>query len=260
MEDILKRFRLKDGFLGHYADLITEIVLPYQENVLNDEIQGIEKSHAIENFRVAAKLLNTGSCDEEFYGMVFQDSDVAKWLEAAAYSLESKPDKNLEQRCDEVIELIGSAQHENGYLNTYFTVKQPGGAWQDLCEGHELYCAGHMMEAAVAYAKSTGKTKLLEIMERMAGNIYQHFIEEKAEGYPGHPEVELALMRMFHFTGNEKYLELSKHFVDVRGVDSGFFERECANRGWDVWHSRRLISTGSSFSFKYLQSRSICFS
>lgn len=236
MYELLKKFTIRDDFFDHYEKLIKDVVIPYQEKVLKDEIKDAAKSHAIENFIQAGKVLETGSREDEFYGMVFQDSDVAKWLEATAYSLSLFPDEALEKRCDEIIELIEKAQHPDGYLNTYFTMKSPEKRWTNLFEAHELYCAGHMMEAAVAYAKSTGKNKLLNIMSRMADHIYNHFIVEKAEGYPGHPEVELALMRMYRATGNEKYLELSKHFVNVRGVDSDYFAKETKNRDWYVWN------------------------
>lgn len=232
---MIKRFSIDDDFFGRYEKLVKEVVIPYQEKALNDEIPDAEKSHSIENYRLAAEMLETGKCDSEFYGMVFQDSDVAKWLEAAAYSLELFPDEELEKRCDAVIDLIGRAQHKDGYLNTYFTVKEPEKRWTNLREAHELYCAGHMMEAAVAYAESTGKKKLLDIMCGMTDHIYKHFIEEKAPGYPGHPEVELALMRMYRCTGNEKYRELAEHFVNVRGEDPDYFPNEYKEHNWTVW-------------------------
>lgn len=228
-------FSIKDTFFGRYQRLVKDVVIPYQLRILNDEIEGAEKSHALENFRLAAEKLKTGKCSGEFYGMVFQDSDVAKWLEAAAYSLKLFPDAALEAKCDEIIALVGSAQHPDGYLNTYFTVKEPGRRWTSLHEAHELYCAGHMMEAAVAYAECTGKETLLQIMCRMADHIYRHFITEKHEGYPGHPEVELALMRLYHYTKNPDYLELAEHFINVRGVDPDFYKKENAARGWSVW-------------------------
>lgn len=236
MYELLKKFTIKDSFFDAYEKLIKDVVIPYQEKVLKDEIKDAAKSHAIENFIQAAKVLESGKMDEEFYGMVFQDSDVAKWLEAAAYSLLMFPDEELEKRCDEIIDIIEKAQHADGYLNTYFTIKSPEKRWTNLHEAHELYCAGHMMEAAVAYARSTGKKKLLNIMCLMADHIYNRFIIEKAEGYPGHPEVELALMRMYRETENVKYLELAKHFIDVRGVDSDYFIKETKNRDWFVWH------------------------
>lgn len=232
---LIKKFEVTDGFWGRYEKLVKEVVLPYQENALHDRIEGAEKSHCIENFRMAAEKLRTGKCDGEFYGMVFQDSDVAKWLEGAAYSLAQHPDAELEGRCDEIIELIGEAQQEDGYLNTYFTVKEPDKRWTNLHEAHELYCAGHMIEAAVAYAECTGKSRLLEIMCGMADHIYKHFIEEGAEGYPGHPEIELALMRLFRCTKEEKYKELALHFINVRGVNSDYFKQEKRRSNWTVW-------------------------
>ncbi len=235
MENGLWKFHIWDSFMGRYEKLIREEVIPYQEKALKDEIPGAEKSHCIENFRLAAEKLRTGKCSGDFYGMVFQDSDVAKWLEGAAYSLVLFPDPELERRCDEIIDLIGEAQQPDGYLNTFFTVKRPGQRWTCLWQAHELYCAGHLIEAAVAYDRCTGKKKLLEIMCRMADHIYTHFIEEGAEGYPGHPEIELALMRLYHHTKNRKYLELAEHFINVRGVDPEYYAKEREKYGWDVW-------------------------
>jgi uncharacterized protein len=235
MTDALKMFTVSDSFFGRYEKLVIDTVIPYQEKILNDAIPGIEKSHAVENFIQAAAMNETGKCSGEFYGMVFQDSDVAKWLEAAAYSLSQKADPALEKRCDDMIALIGRAQKNDGYLDTYFTVKEPGRQWTDLQEAHELYCAGHMMEAAAAYYECTGKKTLLDIMSRMADHVYNHFITHNIPGYPGHPEVELALMRMYYATGNEKYKELAEHFINVRGVDSDYFKQESETRGWQVW-------------------------
>jgi hypothetical protein len=231
---MIKRFKINDNFFGRYEDLVREVVIPYQEKALNDMIEGAEKSHCIENFRMAAEKLRTGKCDGAFYGMVFQDSDVAKWLEGAAYSMALHPDSALEKRCDEIIEIIGSAQHKDGYLNTYFTVKEPDKRWTNLEEAHELYCAGHLIEAAVAYAECTGKTRLLEIMCRMADHIYERFITNETEGYPGHPEIELALVRLYRCTGNEKYKELALHFINVRG-ENDYFRREFEKNMWTVW-------------------------
>ena len=234
--DLIKKFKITDNFFGRYERLIKDSVIPYQENAIKDMIDGAEPSHAVENFRLAAEMLETGKCSSEFYGMVFQDSDVAKWLEGAAYSLALFPDEQLEKRCDEIIDLIGRAQHKDGYLNTYFTVKEPQRRWTNLAEAHELYCEGHMIEAAVAYYECTGKRKLLDIMCRMADHTYKHFITEGAEGYPGHPEIELALMRLYRCTQNKKYLELASAFIDRRGTDN-YFSRESEKRGWSVWGS-----------------------
>ena len=223
----LKNVKIKDEFWSKRQELVLNTVLPYQEKILNDEIEGVAKSHALANFRIAAGLE-----EGEFYGMVFQDSDVAKWLEGAAYSLTVKPDADLEKRIDEIIEIIGKAQQEDGYLNTYFTIKEPEHRWQDLQECHELYCAGHMMEAGVAYYEATGKTSLLKIMERMADHIAERFGPGKQTGIPGHQEVEIGLMRMYKATGNAKYRDLARYFIDERGKNPDIFVEEAKKRGW----------------------------
>ena len=223
----LKNVQVQDGFWKPMQDLIIETVIPYQEKILNDEIPGVEKSHALANFRIAA-----GMEKGEFYGMVFQDSDVAKWLEAVAYSLVVHPDAELEKRADEVIETIEKAQQEDGYLNTYFTIKEPEHRWQNLQECHELYCAGHMMEAAVAYYDATGKDKLLKVMERMADHIDRRFGPDKITGIPGHQEVEIGLMRLCHTTGEERYCNLAEYFINERGKNPNFFYEESQKRGW----------------------------
>lgn len=235
MSGLIQKFQFRDNFLGEYEELITKIVIPYQEKAIKDQIPDAEKSGAVHNFELAAQLIETGTCEEPFYGMVFQDSDVAKWIEAAAYSLSLKPDSSLEKRIDELISLIGRAQHSDGYLNTHFTLSHPERRWKNLCEAHELYCAGHMIEAAVAYYEATGKSSLLSIMKKMSDHIYQHFITQKQEGYPGHPEIELALMRLYDVTQEEKYLELAAHFINVRGVDPEFYIKEAKKRDWQVW-------------------------
>ncbi len=224
---VLNRIKIKDEFWSSRQNLITDVVIPYQEKILDDQIPGMEKSHAFANFRIAA-----GMEDGEFYGMVFQDSDVAKWLEAVAYSLSIKPDTELERRADEIIDIIAKAQQADGYLNTYFTIKEPEKRWTNLHECHELYCAGHMMEAAAEYYRITGKDKLLQVMERMSDHIEKRFVTERREGVPGHQEVEIGLMKLYHATRKEKFLKLALHFINERGKNPEFFSWENHNRGW----------------------------
>ncbi len=194
----VSQVKIEDAFWSKIQEKVIDQVIPFQEKVLNDEIPGVAKSHAIENFRIAAGL-KAG----EFYGMVFQDSDVAKWLEGVAYSLSVKPDAALEERADRIIDIIEKAQQPDGYLDTYFIVKEPEHRWQNLHECHELYCAGHMMEAAAAYAEVTGKDRLLGVTERLADHIIFRFGPEegKEHGFPGHQEVEIGLMKLYHVTG-----------------------------------------------------------
>lgn len=224
----LHKLTVSDPFLGQYQRLVRDVVIPYQWDALNDRIPEADPSHAIENFRIAA-----GRQAGEFYGMVFQDSDVAKWLEAVAWSLCQKPDPDLEKTADEVIELIAAAQCDDGYLNTYFTVKSPLERWTNLAECHELYCAGHMIEAGVAFFQATGKRRLLEVVCRLADHIDRVFGpgENQLHGYPGHPEIELALMRLFEVTQQPRYLALVNYFVEQRGTQPHFYDKEYEKRG-----------------------------
>lgn len=230
----IKNYRA-DGFIGNYQKLIRETVIPYQYHVLCDKAPDTEKSHVVQNFINAARAVRGESTGDGFYGMVFQDSDAAKWLEAVAYSLSLYPDEELEKTADTLIGYIAGAQDTDGYLNTYFTIKDKGRRWKNLLEGHELYCSGHMMEAACAYYEATGKRVLLDAMLKNAEHIYQHFIVEKRKGWPGHPEVELALMKMYRLTGNEHCLALAKHFINDRGSDPHFYEEEKEKRDFTVW-------------------------
>ena len=142
----LNNIRVKDEFWNKYVSLVTKEIIPYQWKALHDQVEDAEPSHCITNFEVAAGLK-----EGTFEGFVFQDTDLAKWLEAVAYSLSYEKNEELEKMADGAIELIGRAQEENGYLDTYFTILEPGKQFCNLKEGHELYTAGHMIEAAVAY-------------------------------------------------------------------------------------------------------------
>ena len=207
----LKDIQIQDRFWKERLDLVRKEIIPYQWEAMNDRVPNAEPSHCIENYRIAA-----GQAQGSFYGEVFQDSDLAKWLEAVAYVLSFQPDPKLEKLADEAIELVCAAQQPDGYLNTFFTIKEPDQRWRNLREGHELYCAGHMMEAAVAYFEATGKRRLLDAMMRLADLIYNTFGPEegKIHAYPGHEEVELALFRMYRATGVRRYLELSAYFIN----------------------------------------------
>lgn len=224
----LNQVQINDDFWNHYVSLVRNTVIPYQWEALNDRVPDAEPSHAIHNFRIAAGL-ETG----EYHGWVFQDSDLAKWLEAVAYSLQQYPDAALEQTADETIDLIVQAQQSDGYLNTYYTIKEPGKRWTNLYECHELYCAGHMIEAAVAYFEATGKRKLLDAMCRFADYIDDVFGPQdgKLRGYDGHQEIELALVKLYTVTKQEKYLQLACYFIDERGQQPDYFDGEWERRG-----------------------------
>ena len=223
----LKKVRLRDKFWSKLTELVVDVMLPYQADILEDKIEGVEKSHCIRNFRIAA-----GEERGEFSGMIFQDSDVAKWIESVAYALTLKPNRRLEEKADEYIALIAKAQEDDGYLNTYFTIKEPDKKWTNLQEAHELYCNGHMIEAAVAYYEATGKDSLLGVMKKNADLICSRFGEGRERGIPGHQEIELALLRLYRITGEDRYLETAKYFLEERGKEPNFFEVEHERRNW----------------------------
>ncbi len=164
---------------------------------------------------------------------LFWDSDVAKWIEAASYCLATVSDPALEAQLDEVIALIAAAQQPDGYLNVYFTIVEPEKRWSNLRDCHELYCAGHLIEAAVAHFRATGKRALLDVLCRYADYIATVFGTEpgKKRGYCGHEEIELALVKLYHATGEERYLRLSRYFIDERGWQPHYFDIEAEARG-----------------------------
>lgn len=229
----LNQIRVKDNFWDKYVSLVTKEIIPYQWRALNDQVEDAEPSHCITNFQVAAGLR-----EGTFEGFVFQDTDLAKWLEAVACSLSYEKNQELENTADQAIELIGMAQEENGYLDTYFSILEPGKQFCNLKEGHELYTAGHMIEAAVAYYRVTGKDAYLNIMRKTADLICDVFHTEKYKNaVPGHEEIELALVKLYEVTGEKKYLGMAKDFVERRGTQPNYLMEE-GEKDWfiDVWH------------------------
>ena len=163
---------------------------------------------------------------------IFWESDIAKWIEAASYCLATADDPDLDRAIDATIDLLAGAQQPDGYLNVYFTVVKPGERFTDLRDAHELYCAGHLIEAGVAHHQATGKTTLLSIVRRYADLIEQTFGPGGAceGGYDGHQEIELALVKLYRATGERRYLELSRRFIDARGQQPFYFEEERRRR------------------------------
>ena len=175
----------------------------------------LEASGNFNNLRLAA-----GRGEGEFRGMRFADSDVYKWLEAVAYDLAARPDAKLLGWAEEAIDLLAAAQSDDGYLNSYWQVVEPDRRWQDLGRGHEMYCAGHLMQAAVAYHRATGRGKLLDIARRFADHIDSVFGPTGRPGIPGHPEIETALVELYRHTGEGRYLDLARLLLDRRGRET----------------------------------------
>ena len=163
---------------------------------------------------------NAAAKQGEHSGIFFDDSDVYKALEGMAYSLQNIPDPVLEAKCDEWIDKFAAAQEEDGYINTYYTLTGLDKRWDNM-DKHEMYCAGHMMEAAVAYYNVTGKRKLLDVCIKMADHMMSIFGPGKRNWVPGHEEIELALVKLYEATGEKKYLDFSEWLLDQRGHGHG---------------------------------------
>jgi DUF1680 family protein len=167
--------------------------------------------------------------------VMYWDSDLGKWIEAAAYTLATHRDPALEALIDDIVSRIEAAQEPDGYFNTYFQRRAPDKKWSNLRDWHELYCAGHLIEGAVAYAAATGKTQLLEAMRRYVDLIGRTFgpAPGMKRGYCGHEEIELALVKLYRFTNDQRYLDLARYFVDERGRQPHYFDAEARARGDD---------------------------
>lgn len=173
-----------------------------------------EKTGRFTNFAKAAGLQ-----EGDFQGIYFNDSDVYKLLEGTAYCLQLHPDAELQKKADAVIDWIAAAQQPNGYINSYYQLREPDKKWTNTRVMHELYCGGHMAEAAVAYAQATGQTKLLDVTEKFMDHIMTVFGPEEGKRVevPGHEEIELALVKLYQYTGKKKYFDLAEFFIDARG-------------------------------------------
>jgi DUF1680 family protein len=229
---------INDRFWGAFMERVRTKVIPYQWKALNDKVPGAEPSYCIRNFKLAAEKTHPelDYCiprDIGFGGMVFQDSDLAKWIEAAAYSLTWHPDGELERTLDETIDIICNAQQDDGYLDTYYIINGLEKRFTNLKDNHELYCMGHYIEAAAAYYEAAGKRKLLDALIRYVDCVDKHIGPEegKLHGYPGHEIAEMALVRLYAVTNNEKHLKLATYFIDQRGRQPLFFEEETRRNG-----------------------------
>jgi non-reducing end beta-L-arabinofuranosidase len=233
-------------FWKQRRDQVATSVIPYQWDVMNDEIEiqvpddpagnqsSDNTSHAVANLRIAA-----GELDDDFVGMVFQDSDVYKWLEEAAYALSYHHDPELRRLCDRTVDLIARAQQADGYLDTPYQIKS--GVWgarsrfSQIQQSHEMYSMGHYIEAGVAYFQVTGNRQALDVACRMADCLDEHFGPEegKIHGADGHPEIELALAKLYEVTGNSRYLSLAQYLIDVRGQDPTFYDKQAEKLNGD---------------------------
>ena len=275
----LKNIKVTDEFWHREQELVRTQVIPYQWDALNYRVEGAAPSYCMHNFKVAGRMMKEkqqkGTSyvaptytfrgfealpddpahpdDDKFYGFVFQDTDFSKWIEAVAYSLTQHPDAELEKTADEAIDIVCAAQLDNGYLDTYYIINGMDQAFTNLKDHHELYCLGHLTEGAVAYYQATGKDKLLKAACRFADYVADYFGPEegKCKGYPGHEIAEMALVRLYQVTGEEKYLQLSRFFLEQRGTLPKYFELEDAARA--KAEGRTFKPDQDPFSYCYYQ-------
>ncbi len=202
---------IADDFWAPRLQTNRKVTIPY-------DFEKCEQTGRIDNFAKAGGLM-----EGEFEGIYFNDSDLYKVIEGAAYSLKIHPDPELEKYVDGVIEKIASAQWEDGYLYTFYSLpqRQPEKRWTDVRNKHELYCAGHFFEAAVAYYQATEKREILDVAIRLADYIDSVFGPGKKHDVPGHEEIEIGLVKLYGVTGEQRYLALSKFFLDERGRAHG---------------------------------------
>ncbi len=172
----------------------------------------LEQAGNLSNLRIAA-----GRVQGHYQGPVFMDSDVYKWLEALAYEMMRRPAPQWQQTADDVIELVRAAQQNDGYLNSYYTVAEPENRWTDIAHGHEMYCAGHLFQAAVAVHRARRDDRLLQVARRLADHIDATFGPGRRIATPGHPEIEMALVELYRETGEARYLRLAQFLVQQRG-------------------------------------------
>ena len=154
-----------------------------------------------------------------FTMQVFWDSDVGKWIEAASYALSHRRDADIEAKIDAIVDDLARAQSPDGYLNCWYNGREPDKRWTNLRDNHELYNAGHLLEGAIAYFRATGRRRFLDIMERYVDHIAATFGTGPGQkrGYPGHQEIELALVKLYRLTGDRRRLDLAAYFIDERG-------------------------------------------
>lgn len=224
------------GFWGDRVDAVADktVMILYERCVTAGMLDQIDPDRPVPELRLPFHMRADGSPDTVNVQM-FWDSDIAKVIETAAYALYRKPNPDLEAKIDAIIDMFHKLQQSDGYVNSWFIRMQPGKRWTNLRDCHELYCAGHLMEAAVAYFHATGKRKLLDVMCRYADHIDAQFGPRPGQkpGYCGHEEIELALIKLGRATGEQRYLDLARYFVEQRGQQPHYFDVEAAERGAD---------------------------
>ncbi|RMI34718.1 glycoside hydrolase family 127 protein, partial [Streptomyces triticirhizae] len=198
---------------------LAEVRRRNREVTLETIYRRCEECGAIDNLRRAGGLLG-GDPVADFQGQYYADSDVHKWLEAACWQLAEDPDDaRLRERIDTVVTVLEAAQDEDGYLNSYFVGERAARRWSNIRDEHEMYCGGHLVQAAVAHFRATGERRLLEVAIRFAAHVWSVFGPGRRPGADGHPEYETALVELYRATGDAAYLEQALWFVEQHGAE-----------------------------------------
>ncbi len=239
-----------DGFWAPRQAAVRDVTIPFlhQQYEQAGIFDALDVRAPVDPLPIAYEVTPIGT--KPATPVMYWDSDIGKWIEAAAYTLATRRDPQLEAVIDGIVARIAAAQEPDGYFNSYFQRRAPEAKWSNLRDWHELYCAGHLMEGAVAYAAATGKRRLLDVMCRYADRIARTFGrgEGQRRGYCGHQEIELALVKLARCTGEARYMDLARYFIDERGRQPHYFDLEARARGSDPasWYHR---------SYEYNQSR-----
>jgi uncharacterized protein len=228
---------LADGLWAPRQRVVRERTVPF----LYGQMEKIGTLEALDVTKPPGPLAFPYRKNNTSTSVMYWDSDIAKWIETASYTLATHPDPALDALIDDVVARISAAQEPDGYFNSFFQRREPAKKWSNLRDWHELYCAGHMIEAAVAHARATGKHNLLDIVCRHVDHIAARFgpAEGQKRGYCGHEEIELALVKLYRLTGEQRHLDLASYFIDERGQQPHYFEIEARARGADPadwWH------------------------
>lgn len=222
------------GFWGDRIDAVANqtIDILYQRCVDAGMLEQIDPDRPSPGLRIPFHVRD-GDGATSVTTQMFWDSDIGKTIETAAYSLHRRANPSLEARIDAIVDMYAKLQQPDGYLSSWRQRIQPGLRWTNLRDCHELYCAGHLIEGAVAYFQATGKRKFLDVMRRYADHIDVTFGAEpgKRKGYCGHEEIELALVKLARVTGERRYLDLAKYFIDQRGASPQYFDEEARAGG-----------------------------
>jgi len=223
--------QLNDDFWAPRIETNRLVTIPFA-------FQKNEETGRVDNFRIAG-----GLTEGTYQGERYNDTDVYKVIEGAAYSLKQHPDPELEKHIDSLVDIIAQAQEPDGYLYTARTCNPAGPApgagqdrWSQLAISHELYNAGHLYEAAVAYYQATGKRKLLDVAVKNASLVARTFGSGKHAGAPGHQEIEIGLVKLYRVTRDEKYLKLAQYFLDARGRVKRFVKQYPQNSRWSIYN------------------------